>query len=582
MASVRQVIEGTRRFAGLNARKILLGIVLIITAYLVIPPIGMLLFSAVRGTEGKLPFEATNFTLENLARVFTSEITLRLFQNTAIYAIGAVVVGLGIAALFSWFLERTNVPARKLMFVLILAPLGMPMIITSMAWIQLVNPTNGLINVILRAIFGLEGTGPLNVYSMGGMIIITGLTIAPLIYIMISGTFSRIDPSIEEAGRTSGAGPFAVLRRISMPLLGPALFAAVIYYIVIVMETFEIPAMLGQPKGIFVFSSAIYYAINPLEGGKLSDYGVASTYGVILLIIAAVLIYVYGRYVRNADRFATMTGKGYRPRLIDLGKWKYLPTTLMSMYFIIVVLLPLMTLLWTSLAPPYARFSIATFSKLDLDAYRNMFQATYLIKSVKNTLIISTSVAVIATFLVTLISWLSVRGKIAGARLLDRLSFVIIGVPGIVLALVLIFIYASMPVPIYGTVWVIVVAGVTRSLPFGTRLMSSAFLQVHRELEEAAATSGAGLKTTFFRIVMPLLWPSFARGFVWFFVATMRDTTMALMLHAAGNQTIAVALWMLWTEEARFADAAAIAVPMMIVTMVLTYIVAKQTMLQED
>jgi iron(III) transport system permease protein len=159
---------------------------------------------------------------------------------------------------------------------------------------------------------------------------------------------------------------------------------------------------------------------------------------------------------------------------------------------------------------------------------------------------------------------------------------VILGIPSVVLALALIFIYTAVPLPIYGSVWIIVMGMMTRSLPFGTRLMNAAFLQIHRELEEAASTSGAGLRSTFFRIVLPLLWPSFSRGFLWAFVRSMRETTTALMLYAAGNQTVAVVLWFLWVEQGDFRLASAIAVPLVIVTTLLTYFVARQTMLTRE
>ena len=175
---------------GSHSRKILLVLVAAILIGLVIPPIAMVLFSSVRSTQNALPFEATGFTITNILTVFSSKITYRLLLNTLGYAIGTLVISLGLATLFAWFLERTNVPFRRTMFVLVLAPMGMPMIIISMAWILLANPTNGLFNVVLRMIFGLDCAGPINVYSMIGMIVVTGLSIVPMVYIMISGAFS--------------------------------------------------------------------------------------------------------------------------------------------------------------------------------------------------------------------------------------------------------------------------------------------------------------------------------------------------------------------------------------------------------
>jgi len=563
-------------------RKILLGIVSLFIILMVIPPIGILVFSSFRSTADKLPFEAgVSYTFDNYINVFTSDVTYRLLLNTAWYAIGTVALALLIAILFSWFLERTDVPFRRTMFVLILAPMGVPIIIGSMAWILLANPSNGLFNLILRWLFGLEGgQGPINVYSVPGMIVVSALMFVPMMYIMISGVFGRVDPSYEEAGKTSGAGTWTTFRRISMPLLSPALFAAAIYYLVIAIETFEIPAMLGMPKRIFVFSTNIYYAIVPLSG--FPNYGLASTYGTVLLLIAGVLIYFYSRYVRYAERFATVTGRGFRPRLIELGRWKFVPVVLMVTYFILAVGMPLLILLWTSLAPPYTQISFAGLSELNLDHYREMLRSEDLRIAVTNTLIIATSTAAITMVVVTLASWLATRGGIRGAWFPDRVAFVILGIPAVVLSMALLFIYAPVPLPIYGTIWIIVIGLMTRSLPFGTRLVGAAFLQIHKELEEAASTSGAGMWSTFRRIVLPLLWPSFTRGFLWAFVRALRETTTSLILYAAGNQTIAVILWYLWVEDGEFGLASAIAVPLVIVTTVLTFIVANQTMLARE
>ena len=302
----------------------------------------------------------------------------------------------------------------------------------------------------------------------------------------------------------------------------------------------------------------------------------------VLLVAAAVLVYFYGRYVRRAERFATVTGRGYRPRLMELGRWKFVPVVAMSIYFVLTVAMPLLILVWSSLAPAFATISVSSVSLLNLDAYRRMLDYPEIRLSVKNTLIIATATALISMLLVTVGAWLSVRGGMRGSWLPDRLAFMVVGVPGVVLGLALIFIYTFLPIPLYGSIWIIVLALVTTSLPFGARLMTAAFLQIHRELEEAAAASGAGLSSTFFRILVPLLWPSFSRGFLWAFVRSLRETTIVLILYTVGNQTIAVTLWRLWMDQAELRLASAIAVPLMIVTTVLTFLVARQTMLGKE
>jgi iron(III) transport system permease protein len=566
------------RISSYSKKSLLVGVTFVII-YLVLPPIAIVIFSSVRNTEDRLPFEATNFTLDNFVRVFSSQHTLELLLNTGCYAIGSVILALVMATAFAWFLERTNMPLRRLLFVFILMPLGMPGIILGMAWILLANPTNGLFNLVLRALFGLDGPGPLEIYSLSGMILVTSMRFIPMMYIMISGVFSRIDPSFEEAGSTSGGGPWAVFQHISVPLLSPAIVAAAIYFLVMSIEVFETAALLGMPKDIFVFSTMIYYTVHP--PGGLPDYGLAGTYGVLLLATAAGLIYFYSRHVRYSERFATVTGRGYRPRLIDLGRWKFVPVVIILIYFGLAVGMPFLILVWTSLAPRFTSVSASVLPLLKLNAYGKMLSYSTLLTAAMNTLEIASATAFIAMMLVTLASWLSVRGGIRGAWFAEHLSFLVLGVPGVVLALALIFFYAALPVPFYGTIWIIVIALVTISLPFGTRLMNAAFLQIHRELEEAAEMSGAGMWSIFWRIILPLLWPSFARGFLLFFVRSLRDTTIALMLFSAGNQTLAVTLWYLWTEDADFPLASAIAVPMLLVSSILTYFVASKTMLQE-
>jgi iron(III) transport system permease protein len=573
-------IARLHKAADRNSRRILLLITVILVTIIIVPPIGMLLFSSIRSTKGLMPFETTSFTIQNYIEVFTSESTYRLLLNTTWYAVGTVLLSMAITVTLAWFLERTDVPLRRTLFVLMLAPLGMPVIILCMAWTALANPANGVINVVLRAILGLQGPGPLDIYSIPGMILVSSLSFVPQIYIMISGVFGRIDPSFEEAGRTSGAGSLAVFRYISLPVLGPALISAVIFFLVRAMELFEIPAMLGFPRGIYVLSSAIYYAIHPVTGSVLPDYGSASTYSVVLLLVAGVFIYFYGHYVRHAERFATVTGRGYRPRLIVLGKWKFVPVLLMLTYFFLAIALPLLVLLWTSLAPRFSSISLQTLSLLNFNFYRHMLNYPYLMTTVKNTLIVSAASAGGGMLLVTVISWLSVRGGIRGSSIPDRLSFLIIAVPSVVLGLSLIFVYASLPFSFYGTIWIIVLGFITLNIPFGTRQMSAALLQVHRELEEASATSGAGLLPTIFHIVLPLLWPSFARGFLGLFVRCLSTTTLALMLFTVDNQIIGVTLWFLWVEDARMGLASAIAVPLMIVSMLLTLLVASQTMIR--
>jgi len=561
--------------------KIVLWVTTAIIAWLVIPPIGILFFSSVRATKGSLPFEPqTAFTLNNIIYVFTSPKTLQLLLSSSWYAIGSTGLGLALAVAFAWFLERTNVPFRRLLFVLILTPMAIPDVILSMSWTLLANPTTGLFNVILRWLFGLEGTGPLNIYSIPGMIVVTALRFAPMMYIMISGVFSRVDPSFEEAAKTSGAGFWTTFRHVSMPLLAPAILAAIVYYLILSIEVFEIAGVLGLSRRIFVLSTAIYFYIHPPIG--LPDYGFATAYGVILLLLAIVLLFVYQWRIRSTERFATVTGRGYRPRLLELGRWKWVPVLGIVTYFIFAVAMPFLTIVWTSLVPVFQGFSMSQLPLLSFKAYEKMLELPSLLPCALNSLVIATSASVIGITLATMACWISIRWRGPGTKIAERLCFLILGVPSVVLSLASIFIYTAFPSHLYGTVWIIVIVVATRSLPYGTRLMNAAFLQIHKELEEAAETSGANLWHTLKAVVLPLLWPSFIRGFLWMFIRGISEATMALMLYSTKNRTIAVLVWFLWMEDANYPVASAIAVPMIIISGILAYFVARKTMLMRE
>lgn len=321
MSSIADSIAGTEATKATKApipwEKIIGVLTTVGVSYLIGAPLLMLLYSSVRSTRDRLPFESTSFTLDNHAVVFGSETTYRLFANTLIFAVGSVVLGLALAVGFAYLIERTNIPWRTLALVVVLAPMALSPFVAGIAWVLLANPKNGVLNVILRAAMGVSGNAPLDVYSITGMILVTGIMLVPSTYIMVSGTFSRMDPSLEEASRLSGAGTWQTLRRVTIPLLRPGILGATIYYFVVAVEIFEIPALLGIPSGNYLLSTWIYYLV--YAPGHLPDYGLAAGFGMLTLLLAAVLIYIYSRMTRQRDRFVTVSGPGWRPQLIDVS-----------------------------------------------------------------------------------------------------------------------------------------------------------------------------------------------------------------------------------------------------------------------
>ena len=307
----------TRKF---SVRSFAFGLTIVVVSYLVLVPLILLLYASVRSTEDKLPFESTVTTLSNYTAVLTNPSTLPIFLNTFLFTAGSLAVGLPLAVLMAWLLERTAIPARRWIVTLILVPMTIPSLLSAIAWIQLLDPRIGLINVVLRSVLGLSGdTGPFDIYTLYGMCFVQGLRLVPSAYLMIAASFRAMDPSLEEQSAMAGRGVTQTTLRITLPIMRPALLAMLIYYIIVVIESFDIPGLLGFTARIRVLSTAIYWATHSEVG--LPDYGLASALGVMVLALALLLMWIYQRLTAHQERFATITGKGYRPRQINLGAW---------------------------------------------------------------------------------------------------------------------------------------------------------------------------------------------------------------------------------------------------------------------
>ncbi len=542
--------------------------------YLVLVPLAMLVFSSFRATGSKLPFEATGFTLANYVTVFSSGLTYRLLLNTLWYAVGSLLIGMTLATIFGWLLERSDMPGRRLMTVFMISSLAVPGLVQGMAWVMLANANNGLLNIAARQLFGFSDPGPFDIYSIPGMILVTGTSIVAPLYMMISGTFNRMDPSLEDAGRLSGASWLVTFKRITVPLLRPGLLAAAIYYFMVVSEMFDVPALLGMGHGIFMFSTTIYLAAHPATGG-IPDYGLASGYAMVSIGMAVAFITLYSRSVSGAQQFAVVTGKGYRPQPLRLGRWRNVAAAALAAYFALTFLLPFLILVWTSLLPFYAVPSLEAVKRVSLTNYAHLLRLPSLGDTLRNSALVMVLTACLTAGLAALVAWNSVRSTYRGSKLPDRLTFVIAAIPSIVVGLALTFLYVSLPLPIYGTSLIIAIALVTRYLPFATRVMDAALLQLHRELEEAAQLSGAGFGQLLSRVVVPLIWPSFTRAWLWAGLHAMRDTTISIMLFVTSNGTLGALLWLIWTQYADIGMATALAVPLVLGSTLLTFLLAR-------
>jgi len=547
--------------ARISVRSLAFGLTLAAVSYLVLVPLFMLLYASIKSTEDKLPFESTVTTLGNYAAVFTSPATLPIFLNTLLFTAGSLAVGLPVAILLAWLVERTAIPARAWIGNLILVPMTVPSLLSAIAWIQLLDPRNGLVNVVLRAVFGsASDTGPFDVYTLTGMCFVQGLRLVPSAYLMIAASFRAMDPSLEEQSAMAGRNIAQTTMRVTLPIMRPALLAALIYFIIVVIESFDIPGLLGFTARIRVLSTAIYWATHSEVG--LPDYGLASALGAIILAAALLLMWGYQRLTAHQERFATITGKGYRPRQVNLGRWTAPAMTFCVVYIFVAVLLPFLMLLWTSVQPFYATPSADSFARVTFEGYTKIWQDGSVVRALWNTLALALVTSMATILLAVLVSWFVVRRDRradAAAKYLATVSFLPQCVPSIVIGLAFIFVYVRFPIPIYGTLWIIALAMTTRYLAYSSRATTAALMQVHGELEEASQMAGAPWLRTLRRITLPLLAPAIINVFLWVAVHAMQELSMALMLYNPNTVVVSTMIWSMW-QNGRTADAAVLGV----------------------
>jgi iron(III) transport system permease protein len=538
-----------------------LGLTLVVVSYLVLVPLFMLLYASVKSTEDKLPFESSVTTLANYAVVFTSPSTLPIFFNTFLFTVGSLAVGLPPAILLAWLLERSAIPGRAWFANLILVPMTIPSLLSAIAWIQLLDPRIGLINVVLRGMLGLAGeTGPFDIYTLYGMCFVQGLRIVPSAYLMIAASFRAMDPSLEEQSAMAGRGVAQTTMRVTLPIMRPALLAALIYYIIVVIESFDIPGLLGFTARIRVLSTAIYWATHSEVG--LPDYGLASALGAIVLGAALLLMWIYQRLTAHQERFTTVTGKGYRPRQLRLGWWTAPATALCALYVFTAVLLPFAMLLWTSVQPFYAPPSADSWARVSVEGYMDIWRDGTVVRALWNTTVLALVTSCATILLAVLVSWFIVRRRRQAdglAHYLATVSFLPQCVPSIVIGLAFIFVYVRFPIPLYGTLWIIALAMTTRYLAYSSRTTTSALMQVHGELEEASQMSGAPWTRTLRRVTLPLLAPAMINVFLWVAVHAMQELSMALMLYNPSTVVVSTMIWSMW-QNGRTQDAAVLGV----------------------
>ncbi|HEY2987883.1 MAG TPA: iron ABC transporter permease [Candidatus Binatia bacterium] len=555
-----------------SATTLFLACVVLILLWLIVIPLGQMVLNSFRTGHPAAPGP---FTLKNYLVAYTSPLTYRMIFNTLVFAVGGTAITTVIAIFFAWLLERTDMPLQNLCWSLLLIPLAMPGLLFSMAYVFLLLPKSGLLNVFLRdalSHLGVElSEGPINIYSLGGMIFLDGLRGVTTVFLMIVGAFRIMDPAMEEASFAAGAKNWMTLKKVTLPVLRPALLAAVLYEFASSMESFEAPLVLGLPGRVYVYSTMIYISTRD----AIPNYGLGAAFAASYFVLSLGLVYLYQRAtVRQSERFATVTGRGYRPHRIRLGRWRYPALALFILYFLFAVALPLGVLVWTSLLPSYQPPSRAALTRLHWGNYQMIFADPAILRAIWNTLIMTFGAATATVALAFGVSWLVVRARVRGSMALDGLTFASHAIPGVVIALSFIFLYLQPPMRslgLYGTVWVVVLALVTQYVSFASRATNAAVMQVHTELEEAGEVSGASRLRILWQITFPLIRPAFIAAWIWVAAHAVRAFSVPLMLAGRDSRPLAVMLWHLWDEEQNLPAAAALGVLLILALTLLTF-----------
>ena len=505
---------------------------------LILPPLYYLLKTSLYTTEVDGSFG--EFTFAYYADLLSSPRFFGHFVNSSIFAAGSGLVAIVLGAGQAWIVERTDTPLRQYVFLIAVVSLGIPHVLYTVAWLLILGKS-GPVNLFLMGVFGSD-TPLFFANGLWGMILVEGMIWVPLGFLLFSSVFRLSDLSFEEAALMSGAGIFTTFRRITLKLATPAALALLLLVCVRAFEAFDIPALVGSAGGVSVLSTDIFESIRK---DLPSNYGQAGVFSVILMLVVVLLLSLQRRLLKHSERYQTITGKGYRPHVMRLGKWRYLTASILWLLFFLLLVLPVGIIVLASLLPFYDGLRFEVFGRMTLDNYRLVAQSASFRGAILNTIVMGAATATLVCLLTAGSAWLSVR-RYKGGWLLDQLATLPLIFPAIVLGVAFLQLFLNAPIAIYGTLSSLVIAAVVQYLPYGMRFCYAGALQIHRELEEAAEMSGAKRFVIYFRIVLPLMAPSVATCWLFVLLLSVRAVAMPILLVGPRSQIVAVTLFDLW------------------------------------
>jgi iron(III) transport system permease protein len=509
----------------------------LILAYLVLPPFFFILHTSLVVDRG---LQAGSFTIQHFQNIVESLGDVKtLLTNSMIFSVGSAAIALVYGTALAWLAERSDAPFRKLAYVSAYVSFAIPGIIKVVGWIMLMGPKAGILNAPIVA---LTGAPLFNIFSLSGMVLVESFLWIPIVFLLMATPFRSMDPSLEEAATTSGSTGWQVFCKVTFPLALPSVLAVLILTFIRSLEAFEIPALIGIPAGVEVLTTKIYLQI---KGGLIPKYGEASAYSIILIALVTLGLFPYYRITSKTYKFTTISGKAYRPHRIQLRKWRWLGGLLM-LVLPLLQFLPIVAITWSSFLPFAQVPSRKALSLLTFNNYVTAFNDSGIIRSVMNSLTVSMTSATGAIIITFFAAWLIVRASIKSRWILDQMAMLPLVFPGIVMGIAILKMYLMLPLPVYGTLWILILAFIARYLPYGIRFSHSALLSLHKELEEGAMVSGASWFQMMRQVVVPLIMPALLAGWIYVFLITFKELSIALLLYSPGSQVVAVTIWELW------------------------------------
>ena len=535
VATGQAVGEETRRRVLTGAWVALL---LAILAFLVVYPLSMLLLGAVTDTNPIVDgFGAFRPSFDNFAKVLANEHVHAALWNSLLACGGGTALAVVIGLAFSWIVVRTNTPGRRFIAAGAMVPLFVPPLVAGVAWSILGSPKTGLINTVLKWI-GLDWR--IDLYSMAGLIVVFGIYYAPYVYMFTASALRNMDPSLEEASEVAGASAFATLFTVTFPLIMPAILSGMLLSFIVMLGIYGIPAVLGAPANINVLTTYIF----KLTAWSPPLYSTAAAVAIILMVVTGLLVWLQQK-ILSGRSYTTVAGKAFRPRSLNLGPWRWFTLGLALAYLFVVVVLPTLALV---VASGRKFMFIRDFDSLiDLKHYswvhfESVFDNPLTMRSIWNTMKVGVLTALVGGVLAFAIGYTVYRTRVAGRMSIDLLATLPVAIPGLVVGVAYLWAWIGLPGGLYGTIWILALAFVARFMPDTVKALSTSFMQIHKELEEAAWVCGKGLLGTIRTIMLPLAAPGILAAMTLLFVLSIRELGSSLFLYTSDTTVMAVLL----------------------------------------